>query len=278
MTDTETKSELVKLLESNEEKYQDPAAVEAYLAEVREEAAGHFLDLLLTSEVAQKSLFDKIDHRDRCRNKTAKIEQWQGPGPVYKDQSLSDLLDRGDLLQRMQDFLDLTHGAGQFRIFNHPVRRTRMVALVVSWNKEGFENIDSIIERNRQKAQERYERRESRRRGDDEEDDDEEHQQHDDRYQRQSGGGRRYEDNRGPRRYEDRPSRRDNYHDDRSDRPPRRSYRGDGPPRDNRYSDGPRRRGPPQGDRPVRRDRDGPRDAPRDGPSRRHAAVANYDN
>lgn len=262
MTDTQTSTtSFVEQLESDAVKYKDSTAQEEYCAQIREQAAEHFLELFLSSPKATKEFEELALHRNKMNQQTARLAQWQGRGPTYLDQSLSDLLDLGDLLQRMQDHLDATYGAGKFRVFNHRVRgnRNRLISLTVSWDSEGFENVDSIVENNRKYALERQQRQQEGRTRDDGEDDGCEEDELPARHtpRRREGGNRQYDD-RAPRRrdgarnrqYEDRAPRR---HDDRAPR----------------YEDedrAPRRR---QADR-------GPRDsAPR--PSRRRAAVTGYD-
>ena len=154
-TESTTTTTFVSQLASNAEKFQDSASQEEYCAQVREQAAEHFLQELLANDTATTQFESLALHRSKCGQKTVRLTQWQGRGPAYLDQSLSDLLDLGDLLQRMQDFLDERYGSSTFRVFNHRVRKTRNVALVVSWDTEGFENVDLIIAHNRQKAQQR---------------------------------------------------------------------------------------------------------------------------
>jgi hypothetical protein len=291
MSDTQTTNSFVSQLEANAEKFKDPEAVEVYLTQVRENAAEHFLKQLLTSEEARANMEQLITHRTIIKQKTALVHRWQGRGDTYMEQSLSDLLDLGDLLQRMQDFLDSTYGSGRFRIFNHQIRRTRDTALTISWTPEGFQNLDDIILRNRARAQERLERLKQRRGGDDadegEGDEDVSFRPREDRGPPRA----RYEDRGPPRaRYEERG-------------PPRARYEERGPPRARPYqsnADGPRRggggdRGGGGGDRGDRGgrgggDRSGDRSGDRgrserpqrpqnqDGaPSARRQAVASYD-
>lgn len=296
---TTTQNNFIAQLQADTEKYQDSSAQEEYCAQVREQAVEHFLEELLSGPTASKQFETLAIHRNKLGQKTARLAQWQGRGPTYLDQCLSDLLDIGDLLQRMQDHLDSTYGPGEFRVFNHRVRgnRNRTVSLTVSWNKEGFENVDSIIENNRQRAQERQQRQQEghgRGDGEDEDDDDEE----DDLAPRSSARqgsypprrqapGRAYDDRRQPprRRYESGADRAPAY----DSRPPRRQGDGYGEDRPRpqrrpeRYDDRPPRRPmertsePRPEPRAERSERPAERStAPR--PSRRREAVASYDN
>lgn len=263
MSDTQsTKNSFVAQLQADAEKYKDSTAQEEYCAQVREQAAEHFLESLLSGKTASSEFEQNTLHRNKTGQQTVRLSQWQGRGPTYLDQSLSDLLDLGDLLQRMQDYLDSTYGAGEFRVFNHRVRgnRNRTVSLTVSWNKEGFENVDSIIKNNRERALERQQRHaDGLNRGSDDEEEDQQSRpprRRDDRPPRRDD--RRYDDRaprRDDRRYDDRPARRD-------DRAPRRD--------DRRYDD----RAPRRDDRRDDRRRPAERSMTSERPSRRRAAMS----
>lgn len=234
-----TKNSFVAQLQADAEKYKDSAAQETYCAQVRDQAAEHFLETLLSGESAAREFEQNALHRNKTGQQTASLARWQGRGPTYRDQSLSDLLDLGDLLQRMQDYLDCTYGPGEFRVFNHRIRnnRNRAASLTVSWNKEGFENVDSIIKNNRERALERQQRQaDGHNHGSDDEED------HHDRAPRR-------DDRRAPR-HDDRPRRR---HQDDRDRAPRRD------------------------DRPARRSAERSMTSA-DRPSRRRAAMVTHDN
>lgn len=252
MTDTEQTNAFVVQLQTDTAKYTDASAREEYLAEVRETAAEHFLTELLSGPLSSKKFEENAMHRNKLGQQTVRLTQWQGRGPVQLDQSLSDLLDLGDLLQRMQDHLDSTYGSGEFRVFNHLVKgnraRGRMISLTVSWNKERFENVDEIITNNRERALDRQKRQQEDRTsgggGDEVEEDQGQTQgRHGGRYEDRRGGGRRdgggrYDSGRrdgGQNRHDDR--RRDQGHGGYSghgggggryeDRDDRRSYNDD---------------------------------------------------
>lgn len=293
MTDT-TATDFVSQLLANVEEYQGPVA-EEYMSSVREEASAHYEQMLLTSDEAKARFEALASHHSKTgsqdgrpvTNMTAPVHTWQGRSESYKGVALSDLLDRDDLLTRLQDWINATYGEGKLRIFNHQVRNSRDTRLTVSWNTEGFKKIDEIIEKNRKRAQMNLEKQQRRREEASHGDDDRSHRDYDDR-----------DDRRGPRR--DYRPRRD--YDDRDDRGPRRDYRprrdfGDRGDRDYRprrdYGDrddrrGPRRnhdeRGPRRDDRPLRGDRSQRRDeesnsGPGPGPtvSRRSQAVASFE-
>lgn len=265
---TTTDNTFVSQLAANTEEYKDTALRETYCSQVRELAAEHFLQKLLASPEARTNFEASALHRSKsCDQKTVRLEQWQGRGPAYLDQCLSDLLDLGDLVQRLQDHLDQTYGRDSFRVFNHPVRKTRSMALVVSWDASGFSNADDILQRNRAKAQERQERLLHRRDGEEEDEEEAQTQSHsrpaprrnydDDR--RQPAPRRNYSDTRG-RRF-DNDSRGPPRREDQSRGRAPSNYQSDRQPREQRESREPRERETPQDARP----------------SRRRTAVASYD-
>lgn len=243
MTDTQTNS-FVAQLRADSEKYQDSTSREEYCDRVREQAAEHFLDKYLASKEATDAFRELSSHRSKLGLWTVRLVQWQNRGPTYLDQSLSDLLDLGDLLQRMQDHLDVNYGVGEFRVFNHRVHgdNNRMVSLTVSWDKAGFENIDTIIEKNRQRAHEWRERRQQRlnepRSSGDGSDGE--------RLPRRRDAGRQNGDRHPPRRREYDTRREGFRYDDREHDNRRESFRHEGREYDNRrepsrYDDRPRR-------------------------------------
>jgi len=111
-----TDNSFVSQLLANADQCQDDGFKEEYCARVREEAAQHFLSTLLASDTARQQFETNALHRSRLGSKTVRLTQWQGRGPTHLDQALSDLLDLGDLLQKMQDYLDETYGSGQLRV------------------------------------------------------------------------------------------------------------------------------------------------------------------
>ena len=122
-------------------------------------ATDHFLDSLVRSDEAV-SLFEKSAREAASYGKKlVQLVTWSGRGPTYLNQTLSELLDFGDLCARLQDYFDTTYGTDEFRVFHYPVRNTRTTALTVSWDKAGFDNADGIIRSNRERAQQRLESR-----------------------------------------------------------------------------------------------------------------------
>lgn len=125
------------------------------------------------------------------------LRTWdRNSSPRYRGRYLLDLLNKSDLLQQLQDYLD-THyqtPSNRFRIFNHKAKQAHSTfRLTVSWDASGFSNIDDILRSNEEMTQRHQ-------------------QERDDRRQNASSGGDRYE-HRGPHR--DAAPRSDRRHDDR---------------------------------------------------------------
>jgi hypothetical protein len=123
-------------------------------------ATDYFLDKYARSKEARVQFEESAREAASFGKKLVQLETWSGRGPVYQHQSLSDMLDFGDLCARMQDYFNLTYGEDEFRVFHYPIRNSRTTALTVSWDKAGFENADGIIRSNRERAQQRLEHRE----------------------------------------------------------------------------------------------------------------------
>jgi hypothetical protein len=122
-------------------------------------ATDHFLDTLVRSEEAIKQFETNAREAASYGKKLIQLVTWSGRGPTYLNQTLSELLDFGDLCARLQDYFDTTYGTDEFRVFHYPIRNTRTTALTVSWDKAGFDNADGIIRSNRERAQQRLESR-----------------------------------------------------------------------------------------------------------------------
>ena len=266
---TTTASLLDALHEANSQCRADPNVAQSSLAEAREQAADYFLESLLTSADATATLERECLARAKLGQKTYRLTTWTGSGPDYCGQKLPDLLDLGNLLEKMQDWLDENYrtDAHRFRVFNCRVRNAprNTFNLILSWNEDKFSTADQIIETNRQMAIERrdsYERRRHERNHDDDVDgapheDAEETEDRPPRRQyddRQRGGPRqRYNDggeDRPRQRYNDggenRPPRR-RFPEGGDERPPRRAEGGDERPRRTEGSDNRRRAAPSYG-------------------------------
>jgi len=151
---------LESLSQLNDRFVQDP---EGCRTKVREQASNNALDVLLSSATARQRFEDGARTSALLGKKVYRVETWTGNGVKFNDIPLSDLLNSGDLITIMQNWLDTTYGDGQFRVFNHPVSRTNnLFTLVVSWDATRFENVDKILTTNRQNALERQSRREYR--------------------------------------------------------------------------------------------------------------------
>ena len=182
MTETTTvTSNLVDLLNEANIQAEDPDCVAQARVDARQAATEYFLETLLTSPTACATMEAEMLARAKTspNARTYRLSSWTGSGPTYQGQHLSELLDIGDLLQRMQDFLDENYRSGEgenekrLRVFNCPASQARgrpqtrgRTNLIISWNKEKFSTADAIIEANRKAALERkdfYARRDQQR-------------------------------------------------------------------------------------------------------------------
>lgn len=251
MTDTETTTTAAatfadELLELGEQ-YQDEQVRASWRNEQLAAATTYFLDTLLASDEAWETFQENARINVKSiGKKTVSLLTWQGRGPSHQGQLLVDLLDLGELLEKLQDVLDLKGGKDRFLVFKHSVNASRgngprMYSLTVSWDQSGFEKGREIIAGERVKAEERVERNMRR------------------RLAREEGGDDDEEDNRPARR----PARRE--HTDRRDdrRPARRPHRRD----DEEYE--PRRDDRRPARRPRRRDDDEEYDSHHDRGARR---------
>lgn len=126
-------------------------------------ATDYFLDKFIRKEESRAVFEQNAKDAATFGKKLLQLETWSGRGPVFSNQSLSDLLDFGDLCDRMQDVFNQFYGEDEFRVFHYPIRNSRTTALTVSWDKSGFENADGIIRSNRLRAQQRLESRDDTR-------------------------------------------------------------------------------------------------------------------
>lgn len=73
-----------------------------------------------------------------------------------KDHYLNDLLNKGDLLTRLQNWFDSEHGEGKFMVYTRLVGKKqvpmnqRRYALTVSWDASRFDSIRENMERHRE--------------------------------------------------------------------------------------------------------------------------------
>jgi hypothetical protein len=125
-------------------------------------ATDYFLDKFIRKDESRALFEQNAKDAATFGKKLLQLETWSGRGPVYSNQSLSDLLDFGDLCDRMQDVFNQFYGEDEFRVFHYPIRNSRTTALTVSWDKSGFENADGIIRSNRLRAQQRLDSRDTR--------------------------------------------------------------------------------------------------------------------
>ena len=129
------------------------------------------LNDLLASADAQANILAGTQKAAREGRKTFRLSQWTlTEGRHYNGCWLLDMLNRGDLLTRMQDWLNENCSEG-LRVFYHPLKRKSnnaptTFALALSWDTDRFNELEEIIENNRQSAQRRQENRQDRQDGD----------------------------------------------------------------------------------------------------------------
>lgn len=239
METTSTERCFADTLSDLHEEFQNEETRAQWRADSTWQATEYFLEQLLGSEESwTKFTENAMDAVRTSGKKTLSLTTWQGRGPSYRGQFLSDLFDLGSLREKLQDVLDMRGGEGRFMIFKHPVpsvRGPRTFSLTVSWDTTGFTNALNIIDGEREKALARQERAQTRRDGS--EDDGEETE---DRPQR-----RQFEAHREPQaHHRDYPVRRDVRQPQYDDQP-------------RHFSNGPRRYN--EGPRPQRRNESGPR-------------------
>lgn len=91
----------------------------------------------------------------------ANLHVWTRQDPIkYNDGSkehfLNDLLNKGDLISRLQKWFDQEHGQGKFMVYTHISRNRnipnekRRQSLSVSWDSEKFEQISENMRKHRE--------------------------------------------------------------------------------------------------------------------------------
>ena len=142
---------LEQVVQLNSEYKKNPDEV---LAQARALAIEQALQHLLTGETARAAFEAGVRSAAAEGKTTYRITTWNlADGLKFNGRYLLDLLNKGELLGMMQDWLDENYKTEdkQFRIFHHKVARVHnRFALVVSWDKEGFASIDEIISHNRE--------------------------------------------------------------------------------------------------------------------------------
>lgn len=108
---------------------------------------------LLTSDAARSAFEDNARASASEGRKTCRLVSWRLTDDLrFNGRYLLDLLNRSELLGILQDWLDEHYGTG-LRVFHHKVSgSTNEFSLTVSWDPEGFADIDDIIRRNREMA------------------------------------------------------------------------------------------------------------------------------
>lgn len=219
-TTVTTSSLLDELTELNNEYDKDPDVV---LTRERALAVEQALDQLLTSDDGRVRFESGVRDASRAGRKTYRLRVGQNQTSwgfrealKFHGRYLLDLLNKSELLDMMQDWLDTNYRteSKRFRVFYHKLANTHnKFALTVSWDSSGFEEIDQIISHNREVTERRRREREVHREDGEE------------RETRREDAGEEREDRRPQFRGGFRP-RRDGDRGDRGDRGGRRGGRG----------------------------------------------------
>lgn len=149
-----------------QEQYSDESIRGKWRLESLEQARSKFLSSLISSSEAWDSFCENARNSVKYYGrKTTSLQKWTGVGPNENGHSLADLLDLGTLLDDIQEVLDERAGKGNFIVFKHSItggtRGPRRYSLTVSWDKERFDNAESIIRTERERAVQRKEQRNS---------------------------------------------------------------------------------------------------------------------
>lgn len=131
---------------------------EEVLTKARAVALEQALSSLLTNSDARELFERGVKTSAAEGKKTYRLAAWRLSDSLkYNGRFLLDLLNKSELLDMMQDWLDEHYKTEsmRFRVFHHKVKNTRdQFALTVSWDQERFDSIDEIIERNKTVAAE----------------------------------------------------------------------------------------------------------------------------
>lgn len=155
-TDQVTESAFCQLFDRvSLERAEDPQLALKQAHDVAEQSA---VESILSSCDFEEEALNSV----RLGRKMCRLMTWEGRGPQYRGLFLSDMLDLGALVSRLQDHFDRAYGDGRFLVFNHQVAPTgpkRFMTLAVSWDTDRFENAREILANNRNAAQSRESRR-----------------------------------------------------------------------------------------------------------------------
>jgi hypothetical protein len=77
-------------------------------------ATDYFLDKFIRKDESRALFEQNAKDAATFGKKLLQLETWSGRGPVFSNQSLSDLLDFGDLCDRMQDVFNQFYGEDEF--------------------------------------------------------------------------------------------------------------------------------------------------------------------
>jgi hypothetical protein len=133
-------------------------------------AVNEALSDILTSDAAQANLLKETVKAASSGRRTLRLRQWtMSEGLRYNGRFLLDLLNKSELLERMQAWLtdNCTDG---IRVFYHPIKRTSnnaqpSFAVTLSWDSSRFDELAEIIEHNRDTSKKRTRENQDRRNG-----------------------------------------------------------------------------------------------------------------
>ena len=102
---------------------------------------------------------DKAREAQRNGRTQARLIEWSfEENRRYHECYLLDLLSKGDLLRRLQNWCDELHGQGNFKVYyTVPTPRHREMAIYVSWDKVRFEEIDDRLAKLKESRERRLE-------------------------------------------------------------------------------------------------------------------------
>src|SRR3972149_8601210 len=127
---------------------------QVYLTQKREQACQAAVQEILKDHQSQ------ILQAANMNKRSTRVYEWRhGEQVRFNGCFLRDLLNRGDLLECLQEYLDTTHGAGHFKIYStilsqrqsYSSANERQYAIYVSWDTQEFERIEAMIVENRQR-------------------------------------------------------------------------------------------------------------------------------
>jgi len=105
----------------------------------------------IACEEAQKEIVSDFDNRTKAAAKNGhtqvKLIEWSfNDQRRFNECYLLDLLTKGDLCERLQNWLDEKHGAGNFKVyFTVPTHKNQNMMICVSWDPNFFKQIEERL-------------------------------------------------------------------------------------------------------------------------------------